>query len=155
MTDTILERLGATRKPPPHRHQWGWQEWLEPDGQSWVLGMHQVCRCGAVKDPVVSRRGTNNRKRGNAYELAVAKRLGLRRTGMYGGADDAKGDHMTLQVKVGGMFPETIWRWLSALPRDADRIRAVVIGDAPGPGGRRREVIVFDLSEWTEWHGEG
>jgi hypothetical protein len=114
-----------------------------------------VCtRCGERKDEGRSRRGRTARRRGNAYERDVAARLGLRRTGQFGGPDDAAGEWLVLQAKNGGAFPERAWRWLQALPRDA-RLRAVVIGDAPGPGHPRREVIVLELDEFVEWFGDG
>ncbi len=60
---------------------------------------------------------------------------------------------MSIQVKVGGAFPERIWRWLDDLPRDAQSLNAVVIGDSPGPGRKRREVIVLDLGDFERWFG--
>ena len=59
---------------------------------------------------------------------------------------------MNVQVKNGGAFPERIWRWLQALPVD-QRLRGVVIGDAPGPGTKRRNVIVLDLDDFADWFG--
>ena len=135
-----------------HQHRWVEKEWADPDGQSRVLSWWMVCSvCGVFKDPARSRRGRLSNERGKAYERSVAARLGVRRTGHHGGPDDAAGDWITVQVKVGGAFPELPWRWLSALPRDT--LRAVVIGDAPGSSGKRREVIVLDFSEFVEWFG--
>ena len=131
----IRERLGAVRLRAElgrHRHDRG-----------------PICRCGAVRDPAVTKKGRNAGRRGKDYERSVAARLGLRRVGQYGGPDDVRGDWASIQCKVGGAFPELLWRWLQAIPHDADRIRAVVVGDSPGPGGRRREVIVMDLSEFA------
>ena len=99
-----------------------------------------------------AKRGRSARSRGNAYEREVAKKLGGERVGQYGGPEDVRVDWMNVQVKNGGAFPERIWSWLNALPRD-HRLRAVVIGDAPGPGTKRRNVIVLDLDDFADWFG--
>ena len=62
----------------------------------------------------------------------MAARLGLRRVGQYGSPTDAGDDHMAVQCKVGGAFPELLWRWLQALPRD--RLRAVSWATRRGRG---------------------
>jgi hypothetical protein len=155
--DDLLAGLGSQRlasEVARHRHRWvDGVIPLRANGQVIELPISKyVCRsCGAVRDPVATRKGRNNRARGNAYERDVAKRLGLRRVGQYGSPTDAGDDHMAVQVKVGGAFPELPWRWLQALPRD--RLRAVVIGDAPGSAGKRREVIVLDFADFVDWYG--
>jgi hypothetical protein len=101
-----------------------------------------------------AKRGRTSRARGNAYERDVAHRLGARRTGMYGGKDEVNGDWIVIQAKNGGAFPERIWRWLEDLPHGTERLRAVVIGDAPGPGTKRREVIVLDFEDFCRWFGK-
>jgi len=103
--------------------------------------------------PQKRRAGKNARARGNAYERDVARRMGLRRVGQFGGKPDVAGDWMVIQCKNGGVFPERPWTWLQELPANADQLRAVVIGDAPGPGSKRREVIVLDLDDFIDWFG--
>jgi hypothetical protein len=147
MTVDVIANLGAARTKRPHRHQWLWLG-VGDDGMPC-----QTCRCGARKDPAKSRAGKNNRNRGNAYEREIAKRLGAHRTGQYGDKADVTGDWIVIQAKCGGAFPERIWRWLNELPHGTDRLRAVVIGDAPGAGHRRREVIVLDLEDFVAWFG--
>lgn len=110
-------------------------------------------RCGADIPAASMRRGRTSRRRGNDIERAVAAQLGLKRTGQYGGPDDARGDWLVAQVKSGASFPERVWRWLQALPADAGQTRAVVLTDAPGPGHRRRAVVVVELEEWVALHG--
>jgi hypothetical protein len=29
----------------------------------------------------------------------------------------------------------------------------VILGDSPGPGGKRRTLIVFELDDYISWHG--
>lgn len=153
MTD-LREALGAQRlagEVKRHRHRW--TDSYEQDGmEHWHV---ERCACGAIKDAIRSRRGKTARRRGNDYERSVATRLGLKRVGQYGSTVDVGGgsEWMAVQVKNGGAFPERIWCWLDALPRDADRLRAVVIGDAPGPGRPRREVIVLDFGDFVSWFG--
>ena len=114
---------------------------------------HECIRCGAVRDPARARRGKNNRQRGNAIEREVGKRLGLRRVGQYGGPDDLSNDLFAAQVKSGGAFPERFWRWLKAVPVNAGQTALLVVTDAPGPGHRRRAVVVLDIDDWIALHG--
>lgn len=111
-------------------------------------------RPAVAADPERSRRGRAARNRGNGYEREVAAKLGGRRVGQYGDKVDVDvPGYLRAQCKNGGSYPERIDRWLRAIPVEAGVLRAVVLGDAPGPGNRRRSVIVFDLDEWASWHG--
>jgi hypothetical protein len=144
MSPDILANLGAARTKHPHRHRW---DWLNVEDGS----RQMACPCGAIKDEAKSRRGKTARQRGNAYEREIAHKLGIRRTGQYGDKADVTGDWLVIQAKNGGAFPERIWRWLDELPHGTDRLRAVVIGDAPGPGTKRRNVICMDLDDFAAW----
>ena len=158
-TDAIL----AESWPPPDapdpiptprkckRHEWaggGDMATFDPTAPTFICR-----RCNAIRDEAKARRGKTSRNRGNAYERSVAARLGVKRVGQYGGAEDVAGDWIAVQCKVGGYYPLTIDRWLRAIPARADRLRAVVIGDAPGSAGKRRELIVLDLSDFIDWFG--
>jgi hypothetical protein len=111
--------------------------------------------CLAVIDGRTARRGKNNRSRGNAIEREVGKSLGLTRVGMYGTPTDlgATAEPFAVQVKSGGAFPERFWAWLKAIPAKADQTPLLVVTDAPGPGRKRRAVVVLDLAEWVALHG--
>jgi hypothetical protein len=111
-------------------------------------------RCGKYFDAVSAKRGKNNRSRGNAIEREVGKRLGLRRVGQYGGPDDLAGELFVAQVKSGGSFPERLWSWLKAVPANAGQTPLLVVTDAPGPGNRRRALVILELDEWIALHGE-
>jgi hypothetical protein len=103
-----------------------------------------------------SRRGRRARARGNSFELEVARRLGggARRTGWMGTKIDVEAPGWIIaQCKVGGSFPERIDGWLRALPTRADQLRAVILGDSPGAGGKRRTLIVIDLDDFVAWYG--
>ncbi len=116
-------------------------------------GMLRCLRCGKPKDEARARRGKTSRNRGNAFEREVAAKLGGVRKGQYGDQVDVEvPGYIRVQCKNGGAYPRTIDRWLRAIPVEAGLLRAVVIGDAPGPGTKRRSLIVFDLDEWRTWH---
>jgi len=132
------------RTPRRHRHVWEFQALDVP-------GWPPMCACGAIQDAVKSKRGKSARNRGNSFEREVAARLGAKRVGQYGTETDVAGDWISVQCKVGGSFPERIWRWLP--PAKGDQLRAVVIGDSPGPGHRRRALICLDLDDFVSWYG--
>lgn len=104
-------------------------------------------------DPAKSRRGRTARARGNAYEREVAAKLNGKRIGWTGGPTDVATGIYDVQCKVGGSYPERIDGWLRKVPFRYDKLRAVVIGDSPGPGTKRRSLIVFDLEEFIDFHG--
>jgi hypothetical protein len=114
-----------------------------------------VCgSCGKALDPTVSRRGRTSRNRGNAFEREVAAKLGGRRVGQYGDSVDVDvPGWLRVQCKNGAGYPERLDRWLRAIPVQAGLLRAVVTGDAPGPGTRRRTLITLDLEEFVSWYG--
>jgi hypothetical protein len=97
--------------------------------------------------------GRRARQRGNAYERSIAERLGGARVGQYGTKVDVEADWIVVQAKVGKSYPERLDGWLRALPKDG-RLRALVVGDSPGAGHRRRELVVLDLDEFIEWFGK-
>ena len=133
-----------------HRHHWeptNERSWSESDGPRTLWRCE---RCGQARDER-SRRGRLSRRKGNDFEREVAARLGIRRVGQYGGPEDVAGDWIAVQCKVGKSFPERLWRWLP--PGKADQLRAVVIGDAPGPGKRRRVLIALDFDDFVVWYG--
>jgi hypothetical protein len=103
---------------------------------------------------VKARRGRTARARGNAYEREVAAKLGGRRVGQYGDKVDVDvPGYLRVQCKNGVAYPRRLDAWLRAIPVEAGLLRAVVLGDAPGSSGKRRSLIVFDLDEWSMWHG--
>ena len=110
-------------------------------------------RCGLQRDEARARRGRTNRSRGNAIEREIGARLGLRRVGQYGGSEDLTSPLFAAQVKSGGSFPERLWTWLRAVPTTAGQTALLVVTDAPGPGHRRRALVVLDIDDWRDLHG--
>jgi hypothetical protein len=166
--DTALAEADAWPPPDPvereprkcRRHQWVMYIEDTRDLQTGevtdehLTGLRCVA-CGRPKDPAASRRGKNNRSRGNSIERDVCKALGIARRGQYGGPDDGGGeaDWITVQVKSGGAYPERIDGLLRALPLRASQLRGVVHVDTPGAGTRRRALITLDLEEFSQWYG--
>lgn len=134
------------------RHDWEWRK-TEDLGSSAILEI--ACRrCGRLKDVAKSRLGKNSRNRGNAFEREVAAKLGGRRVGQFGDSVDVDvPGWLRVQCKNGTGYPLLIDRWLRAIPVQADLLRAVVLGDAPGSAGKRRTLIAFDLDEFVSWYG--
>lgn len=106
-----------------------------------------------MSDPTT--RGRTARARGNAFEREVAHKVKGQRVGQYGSTIDVHSPGwLRVQCKNGASYPERLDRWLRMVPRGGTpELRALVLGDAPGMGGRRRSLIVFDLDEFLEWYG--
>jgi hypothetical protein len=153
--DTTPPNLAAAPKRC-RRHRWNGPLEPAPDmgrGTTAISVSYVTCsRCGKRLDQVASRRGRNNRSRGNAIEREIGKRLGLRRVGQYGGPDDLTGELFAAQVKSGGAFSERLWSWLKAVPVNAGQTPLLVVTDAPGPGHRRRAVVILDIDDWADLH---
>lgn len=98
-------------------------------------------------------RGRNNLRRGKEWERRIAADIGGERVGQHGGKDDVQHPDWAIQAKVGGAFPERLWTYLTAIPREPGQGRAIVVGDAPGPGRKRRAVVLIEFEEWK--HSEG
>ena len=115
-------------------------------------------RCGHVRQPVASKRGRNNRKRGVSDELAVARLLGGEKIGPLGLPwDVVVPGYLRAQCKKTGRWPSlaSVVAWLDAIPAGPE-LRAVTLADTPGPGGgKTRRLIVLDLSEFAAFHGRG
>lgn len=146
MTDDLFAPLTPANPgaPPPRKCKHLWV--TRPDGS-------ECQRCGKPYDETAGRRGFNNRHRGNAIEREIGKKLGLRRVGQYGGPDDLSGEMFAAQVKSGGSFSERLWGWLKAVPVKAGQTAILVVADTPGPGHRRRVMVMLDIDDWIDLHG--
>jgi hypothetical protein len=140
---------GAKGKPRCRRHDWETVQGEEGQLIEWCA------RCRHERDFTSTRRGRTNRSRGNAIERDVARHLGLRRVGQFGGKEDVSGDLWAAQVKSGGSFSERYWGWLKSVPVNASQVQLLVVTDAPGPGHKRRAIVVLDLDDWADLHGPG
>lgn len=123
----------------------------------WSDGSVQCATCHLVRNPETSRRGKNNRSRGNSIELWVCRLLGIKRVGQYGGLEDGGGsdDGIVVQVKSGGAFTASRLAKIHSIPVRGDQLRAWVTVSTPGAGHQREGVISFDLREWAAFYGKG
>jgi hypothetical protein len=147
----------ASVTPKKHRHSWWMPPVVGPEASRYGFGANgPICRiCEKPRDEQLTKRGLNNRSRGNAIEREIAHKLGLKRVGMYGGPDDigSAAQPFIGQVKSGKSFPERLYRWLKALPSNANQTPILVMTDAPGPGIRRRALVIVTLEDWISLHG--
>jgi hypothetical protein len=139
--------------------------WRSPHGDDVATPeMHGRLTMGRFKDIAIteemqikSTRGRRARNRGNAFEREVAARLGggAKRVGMFGSKTDVESPWLAAQTKVGGSYPERIDGWLRSINAKGDQLRAVILGDSPGPGARRRTLIVLDFEDFCAWYANG
>jgi len=116
-----------------------------------VLGY--VCnKCGTYVSAEKSQMGKRSRNRGNAQERKIASDTGGKRVGHHGGKTDVEAGIYNVQSKSGA-FPERPWKYLQEVPRDGGRIPVVVLMDAPGPGVKRRGVVVMQYEDWLDVAG--
>jgi len=109
--------------------------------------------CDKPRDIVRSRRGKSASRRGKDYERALAQSLGGVKVGHLGGPEDVRAGMFNVQSKVRKAFPEWQWNELAKLPRTGGKVPLLVVADAPGPGYRRRAMVVLTLSDWVDLHG--
>lgn len=147
-TPTTAATLNGNATPRRRRcaHVWRFE-----DGED-----GPVCgRCGIAKDSPLIRRGRTNRARGNRIELEMARALGMRKVGQYGGAEDATSEPFVAQVKSksGRAFPARWHDEISRLPATAAQTPLLVIAEAGVVGRKRRALVVLRLEDWQSLHG--
>jgi hypothetical protein len=116
----------------------------------WLNGT--CIRCLHVRDEVKARRGKNNRSRGNAAELDVARTLGGRKMGPLG---------LPWDVEMPGYARLQVRKYLN--PQSLRKIAAELtrIGSGPEmpgyvwlePGRGGEQLIVFRLRDFSDRHG--
>jgi hypothetical protein len=117
-----------------------------------VDGVDTCTSCSHVFDPIRQRRSKNNRARGNAEELTVARRVGGRKMGPVGLPWDVEmPGYARIQVRK-YQTPQG----LRAIGAELDRIgygaeMPGYVWIEPGRGGRK--LVVFDLDSFAERHG--
>ena len=105
----------------------------------------------------IARRNRNNRKRGTAAELDMAKMLGGRKVGPLGQPWDVEvPGYSRLQVKKLATMPSLnrVATLLDAIPPTPE-LRGVVVVEASGRGRKARSFVVFYADEYARWHGGG
>lgn len=148
--DPLTPPNPAAPKPKKHSHVYPWSE-VKAAARG---GPPAKCKfCGNESDPAASRRGRTNRQRGNSIEREIGKKLGMNRVGQFGGKEDISNALFAAQVKSGGYFSERQWSWLKAVPVKAGQTALLIVANTPGPGKKRRAVVILDLDDWRELHG--
>ena len=128
------------------RHQW-----YRAVGGNWCCS-----KCFITRDDAKSKRGLNNRKRGNAAELDVARLLGGNKVGPLGLPYDVEmPGYARLQVRKLSV-PPSLRRVIQAL--DAIEPAHLPSLAMPGygwvePGRGGASLIVFRLKDFAERHG--
>jgi hypothetical protein len=98
-----------------------------------------------------AKRGKRARNKGNAFEREVAEKIGGARVGQFGGKVDVMSDWIAIQCKVGnGSYSERYDGWLRSVLGNSSQISALVVGDAPGPGTKRRSMIILDFEDFID-----
>ena len=98
-----------------------------------------------------AKRGKRARNKGNSFEREVAEKIGGVRVGQYGGKTDVQSDWIAIQCKVGnGSYSERYDGWLRSVKGNSSQIAALVVGDAPGPGTKRRSMIILDFEDFID-----
>jgi hypothetical protein len=101
-----------------------------------------------------AKRGKRARNKGNSFEREVAEKIGGTRVGQFGGKTDVQSDWIAIQCKVGnGSYSERYDGWLRSVKGNATQIAALVVGDAPGPGTKRRTMVVLDWEDFCALMG--
>jgi hypothetical protein len=134
-------------------------DWAIADGGDDLPPVYQCVRCDRVRDSAASRRGRTALRAGKDAERAIVAAYrerghAARRTGQYGGPDDALvGDLFVVQSKAGGWFSNRVWSELVKLPRSGGRIPTLIVSDRPGPGHRTRRYVVRMIDDDLDLHG--
>lgn len=114
--------------------------------------------CGRLKADILaaSRRARNNRSRGLAIQREANRKLGV--SNIAGNAVNHDGgrhdEPFATESKSGASFSERYWRWLRAIPAAADQTAVLLVSDTPGPGRKRRTLVVLELGDFIDLHGE-
>ena len=120
----------------------------------------QACRCwwsNRMPDEARSKRGKRANNAGKQFERDCAFILpNGKRVGMYGGIVDVTAhgsEHgVVAQCKLGGSFPSVLNRYLErvAVAAKADEIPVVIVGDRPGPGAKRKILVLLAIEDFIE-----
>lgn len=134
--------------PRCRRHSW---YYYDLDGAPFP-GICQLC--GTLKDPIRSKRGRNNRRRGNSHELAVARKYGGEKVGPLGLPEDIRGTEYRTQVKTHQRLAPAEWRKAFAALEGTDpRTARLILRFLPGPGIPADDYIILRGRDWLDRFG--
>lgn len=111
--------------------------------------------CGRDIDPVQQKRGRNNRSRGNAHELAIARKYGGEKVGPLGLPEDIRGPEFRSQVKTYQRLAPAAWgkafAALDSYALDARTPRLILRFLQPGVAAD--DYIVIRGNDWLDRYG--
>ena len=149
MTTSPAEHLPRCR-----RHEWTGDFTVEVLGSPDHLIPSHCMKCGQKQNPALSKRGRNNRKRGNSHELSVARKYGGEKVGQLGLPEDIRGDEYRTQVKTHQRLAPTEWRKaFSALEAVTDGRTPRLIVRFLQPGLPADDYIIIKGSAWLDRFG--
>ena len=149
MTTSSAEHLPRCR-----RHDW---VMLRPFDSGASEGFtHRCASCEKFRDPITSKRGRNNRKRGNSHELSVARKYGGEKVGQLGLPEDIRGDRWATQVKTRQGTPPVEWTTtFQALEGSRGGLAPrLLIRYLRGPGQKPLDFIVVRGDDWLDEFGK-
>ena len=103
---------------------------------------------------MTSRRGNNNRKRGQAIQRKQIEGLGGQNLAGNNPNLDGLGAMFRYESKSGGSFSQRYWRWLRGIPVAAGQVRVLIVTETPGAGHKAGSYVVIDYDDWRDLHGE-
>lgn len=111
--------------------------------------------CGKDQNPITSKRGRNNRRRGNSHELSVARKYGGEKVGQLGLPEDIRGTEYRTQVKTHQRPAPTEWRKaFTALEAVQDpRTPRLIVRFLAGPGIPADDYIIIRGRDWLDRFG--
>lgn len=137
------------------RHEWVSIVQTGEPGTYDHISLPRCARCGKDRNAEGSRRGKNNRARGLSIQREVNRKLGV--SNIAGNAQNHDGgrydEPFVTESKSGAAFSDRYWRWLKGIPASATQTPILVVADTPGPGVRRRAIVVLDLDDFIDLHG--
>ena len=113
-----------------------------------------VClKCSRFVPKSKSLMGKRSNKAGRRQSWEIAKDMGGTNHEVEGVKYDVLNDLYAVQSKRGTAFPERLWKWLQDIPRVGGRIPVLVIRDAPGPGIKRRGIVIQSYEDFIDTTG--
>ena len=137
--------------PRCRRHTWIVRSPVSPS----VTELDFCANCGVDRDPILSKRGRNNRKRGNSHELSVARKYGGEKVGQLALPEDIRGTEYRTQVKTHQRPAPAEWRKaFTALEAVTDgRTPRLIVRFLAGPGIPADDYIIIRGSAWLDRFG--
>ena len=128
--------------------------WDSENAGGSLVAMGYTCeKCGKFVSAEKSLKGKRANKAGRRQSWEIAKDMGGTNHEVEGVKYDVLNDLYAVQSKRGPAVPERLWKWLQDLPRVGGRHPVLVIRDAPGPGIKRRGIVIQSYEDFIDTTG--